>query len=531
MKNISTEERYVWSADLGNGKYQNPILFTDYADPDVIRVGEDFYMIASSFNSSPGIPVLHSKDLVNWTLINHVFDQLPDEYYDTVRPAEGAWAPSIRYHDGKFWVFFSAPDHGIFMSNTTDPWGTWSPLHMVKEVKGWIDPCPFWDEDGQAYLVMGFAKSRCGIKSKLGLSKLKSDGTELLDEPVIVFDGTLNHPTIEGPKLYKREGYYYIFAPAGGVKTGWQTVLRSKNIYGPYEDKIVMHQGQSSINGPHQGGYVELESGESWFLHFQDRGAYGRITHLQPMEWVENWPVMGHNQNEAGIGEPVMEWKKPDVGQSYPISVPVVSDNFDDPKLKLQWQWLANEKEGWYSLSDNPGYLRLSAVNTRKGPETRLYDVPNVLCQKISAPVYSITAKLKLVSDDILDCAGVIVTGSEYASITLSARTDGQKGYRVSLLQGEGSNDFRDERETDDAMMDATDPFVYLMVSIQDNALCTFSYSLDNVHFIQIGKDFQATPDSWVGAKIGIYCINKSYESSVGYADFDWVKLNNYAIS
>lgn len=275
----------MWTADLGNGTYRNPILYADYSDPDVIRVGGDFYMTASSFAHTPGLPILHSKDLVNWKLIGHAVDRLPGEYDGPVRHGDGVWAPSIRYHDGKFWIFFSAPDEGIYMTTAADPAGPWSPLHLVKEAKGWIDPCPFWDEDGRAYLVHAFARSRSGIKHRLKMCGMKPDGTGLLDDGVIIFDGELDHPTMEGPKMYKRNGYYYIFAPAGGVPTGWQTILRSRDVYGPYEDKIVLQQGSTETNGPHQGGYVELESGESWFIHFQDRDAYGRIVHLQPMRW------------------------------------------------------------------------------------------------------------------------------------------------------------------------------------------------------------------------------------------------------
>lgn len=302
----------VWQPDQDDGTYRNPILYADYSDPDMIRVGEDFFMVASSFAMSPCLPVLHSKDLVNWKIVNHVFRTFPDSSYDLPRHGDGVWAPSIRYHDGYVWVFFGAPDEGIYMSKTKDPFGEWSPLHLVKKVKGWIDPCPFWDDDGKAYLVHAFARSRIGFKHILQVCEMKPDGTELLTEGTYIFDGTENHPTIEGPKIYKRDGYYYIFAPAGGVPTGWQSILRSKNIYGPYEDKIVLAQGNSPTNGPHQGAWVELENDEHWFIHFQDKGPYGRITHLQPMTWTDDgWPQMGINQTVDGVGEPVLQWKKP----------------------------------------------------------------------------------------------------------------------------------------------------------------------------------------------------------------------------
>jgi beta-xylosidase len=244
----------VWSPDNGDGTYQNPIIFADYSDPDVIRVGDQFYLVASSFSSSPGLPILRSRDLVNWTIIGRVFQKYPDESFQVPQHGNGVWAPSIRYHHGQFYVYFGDPDRGIFMSRARNAAGPWAPLVQVKAAKGWIDSCPFWDDDGQAYLVHAWARSRAGINSILTINRMSPDGKTLLDEGRMVFDGHAHHPTMEGPKLYKRHGYYYIFAPAGGVPTGWQTVLRAKNIYGPYEDRVVLDQGRTNINGPHQGG-------------------------------------------------------------------------------------------------------------------------------------------------------------------------------------------------------------------------------------------------------------------------------------
>ena len=223
--------------------YTNPILYADYSDPDVIRVNDDYFMIASSFCNTPAVPLLHSKDLVNWKVVNYLMDNLPFNYYDVPRHGLGVWAPALRFHEGIYYAFIPFPDEGILMCKTTDPFGKWDDPVIVKRACGWIDPCPFFDDDGSVYMVNGFARSRWGFKSILGLSKLSPDCTKVLDDGELIFDGRKTQPTIEGPKLYKRNGYYYIFAPAGGVKVGWQTVLRSKNIYGPYEEKIVMAQG------------------------------------------------------------------------------------------------------------------------------------------------------------------------------------------------------------------------------------------------------------------------------------------------
>jgi beta-xylosidase len=325
--------------DLKNGNYKNPVIFADYSDPDVIRVNNDFYMVSSSFNCMPGIPVLHSPDLVNWQIINHVYDSLPLEKYNKPVHGQGSWAPSIRFYNGLFYVYFCTPHDGLFMATAKDPAEKWD-LHFVEEVELWEDPCPFWDDDGNAYLVR--SKLRADI---LYLHRMSPDGKKILDNGKVIYHDIKRQPVIEGPKLYKMGGYYYIFAPAGGVQTGWQSVLRAKNIYGPYEERVVLHQGNTDINGPHQGGLVELKSGEWRFIHFQDRGVYGRVVHMQPVQWRDGWPIIGKDINEDGIGEPVNEDKKPDVGRVYPVINPQTNDEFDHNRLGLQWQWQANPKE------------------------------------------------------------------------------------------------------------------------------------------------------------------------------------------
>jgi beta-xylosidase len=203
-----------------------------------------------------------------------------------------------------------------------------SDTRLIKEVTVWIDCCPFGDEDGNAYLVLTTAGGRAGIKSILVINRMNSAGTEISDDGVIVFDGQDKNPTVEGPKFYKRNGYYHIFAPAGGVQKGWQLVLRSKNIYVPYEEKVVLAQGNTSINGPHQGAWVETSMSESWFLHFQDRDVYGRIIHLQPMKWINNWPVIGNDPDEDGTGEPVLIFQKPKTEKIFLKATPQTSVEF-----------------------------------------------------------------------------------------------------------------------------------------------------------------------------------------------------------
>ena len=513
-----------WQADMEDGYYRNPVLYADYSDPDVIRVGADFYMTASSFNSSPGLPILHSRDLVNWTIVGHAVQGLPAEYgYDRVRHADGVWAPSIRYHDGKYWIYVGFPDEGIFMTCAEKPEGPWSPLHLVKAVKGWIDPCPFWDEDGRAYLVHAFAQSRCGIKHRLQMCRMAPDGRSLLDEGTLVFDGEMENPTTEGPKLYKRNGYYYIFAPAGGVATGWQLVIRSRDIFGPYEWKNVLHQGDSEVNGPHQGGYVELESGENWFVHFQEVGAYGRIIHLQPMSWVDDWPVMGVDTNGDGIGEPVMRYRKPDVGAQYPVAVPQMDDDFDGDALGLQWQWQANRKPEWYSLQARPGWLRLYAAQLPAGGT--LFEAPNIVCQKFAAPAFTATAKMAVEPGQTGFRAGLTVFGHSFRTLSLSC---GPQGAALMLTEGEGrKGQVSAERVLSETPIAQFAGEVLLQAVVTGGARCAFRYSVDGgASFHDAGEPFEASEGGWVGAKIGLFCVSLDAPAgAAGYADFDWIQF------
>jgi len=480
---------------LWQGSYTNPIIDADYSDPDVIRVGDDFYLTASSFNCVPGLPILHSKDLVNWKIIGHALQrQPPYDVFAKPQHGNGVWAPSIRYHNNEFYIFYGDPDFGIYMVKARNAAGPWSEPLLVRPAKGWIDPAPFWDDDGNAYLVHAWANSRSGIKSILTINRMSPGGTKLLDDGKMVFDGRANHPTIEGPKLYERNGYYYIFAPAGGVTAGWQTVLRSKNIYGPYEDRIVMDRGRTDINGPHQGGWVETKSGESWFIHFQDRGAYGRIVHLQPMKWVNDWPVIGEDPDGDGKGEPVTTYRKPNVGREYPVVMPQTSDEFSSNKLGLQWQWHANPVDSWMTIIR--GRLRLRGV-----PHEDLWTTPNLLLQKLPSRRFMVTT---LVDGSHLmegDRSGLLIMGREYSYLAIAGTAGGLRLVRP-----------------DKTIRELKNKSVFLRVSMSDG-ICEFSYSTDGKNFSPAGEPFTAKPGVWIGAKVGLFSLGH------GYADYDWFRF------
>lgn len=245
---IAQENNYVsevWCPDLGNGIYKNPVLYADNSDPDAIRVGDDYYLTSSSFGCLPGLQILHSKDLVNWRIIGAAIPTAVPPVETPERPEHGnrVWAPSIRFHNGTYYIFWGDPDQGVFVVRAAHPEGPWSEPLLIKEGKGIIDACPLWDDDSRVYLVHAYAGSRAQLKSVIAICELDSACTRTLTPSRIVFDGHEEHETCEGPKFYKRNGYYYIFHPAGGVPTGWQVVQRAKNVYGPYEWRTVLAQG------------------------------------------------------------------------------------------------------------------------------------------------------------------------------------------------------------------------------------------------------------------------------------------------
>jgi len=511
----------VWVADNGDGTYKNPILYTDYSDPDAIRVGDDYYMVASSFNCIPGLPVLHSRDMVNWELISYALQkQPPFDVFDKVQHGNGVWAPCIRYHKNEFYIYYPDPDFGIYMIKAASPVGSWSAPLLVQPGKGLIDPSPLWDEDGKAYLVYALAGSRAGVKSVIMISRMNPEGTMLQGHSVMLLDGHKNQPTVEGPKFYKRNSYYYIFAPAGGVPTGWQMVMRSKSVFGPYETKIVMVQGKTDINGPHQGAWVDTKTGENWFLNFQDLGAYGRVVHLNPMKWINDWPVIGTDADGDGTGEPVRTYKKPNVGRSYPVMTPHESDEFNDSELGLQWQWHANYQMTWGYPSGNLGFYRLNCI-PRPSDAINLWNISNLLLQKFPAPEFTATTKLTFDARFDGEEVGLVVMGMDYGAISMIRNNSKLEIHTVFCKQADKSG-----KEEITASKPVDSSIIYFRVEVRTGAECSFSYSTDGVSFSNIGSSFKAREGRWIGAKLGFYALRNGVINDAGSADIDWFRID-----
>ncbi len=504
--------------------YRNPILYADYSDPDAIRVGEDYYMVASSFTYLPGVPLLHSRDLVHWEIINYCVPSLPFEKYDLPSHGSGTWAPAIRYFDGEFRVFVPLPDEGIFVARSRDPRGTFV-LNQLCQSKGWIDPCPFWDKDGRAYMIFAFARSRCGVKHRLALVEIDPDCRRLLGEPRVIFDGTQLAPTSEGPKLYQKDGWYYVLMPSGGVATGWQSALRSRSIWGPYEYRIVMHQGNTSVNGPHQGAWVDTPEGTDWFLHFQDVGELGRIVHLQPMCFQEGWPFIGCERNGDMIGEPVEEWTAPvkqaPEGEPYRIAD---SDEFPEGEPGLQWQWQANPQDRFVAHEGKKG-LRLRCL-ANQSRENLLWYAPNVLTQIPQSRAFTAQVKLTLEGEADGDLAALGMTGHTYAFAGLE-RENGALWLRI--YKGMAT-----EKEFEGQAAEGlvwSKPWeggpLWLRMTLQEDKTYHFSWSEDGASYETAGGEFRLEKGTWTGAKLCIWACNRNNQESGGRGVYDYIHIDH----
>ena len=532
----------VWSPDNGDGTYNNPVINADYSDPDVCvgPSGEDYYMTASSFQCTPGLPILHSRDLVNWEIVGYALKSLYEgdckltEHYNKVQHGNGVWAPSIRYHQGEYYIYWGDPDHGVYMVKTKDPAGEWEKPVCVIRGKGYIDTTPLWDEDGRCYLVNGWANSRSKFASVLTVREMSADGTRAIGQPVIVFDGNgTENRTCEGPKFYKRDGWYWIMCPAGGVPEGFQLAMRSKSPYGPYEAKKVLQQGKTAINGPHQGAWVHTKYGEDWFLHFQDKEAYGRVMHLNPVDWTTGWPVMGRK------GEPVATYKKPKASSTVVVN-PVENDEFNAPTIGRQWQWQANYDEK-FGVPTAFGTMRIY-THKLDTDWKNLWPVPNMLLQKTPADEFTVTAKLRFTSKADGQMGGIIMMGHNYQALVV--RREG-KEFKLLILTCQDADRGKAQQEELVATLKPTaedkidykpgiheDIYLRLQVSNAEagvahggKPLVNFAWSQNGKKFTPCGSQYEMKQGKWIGAKFGFVAVDTNPKTDRGWIDADWIRV------
>lgn len=518
IQGLAQDRTPAWG-DQGDGTFKNPVLFSDYNNPDVIRVGDDFYMVAASHHFV-GNPILHSKDMINWEIIARPFRKLTiDDRYNEPGQAyqHGSWAPSLVHHNGKFWMYFCTPLEGLYMTTAEDPAGPWTPLTEVKRVLDWEDPYPFWDEDGQAYLL----RSEVGADPVI-IHKMSPDGKRILDGGRLVAEG----PTLEGPKMMKRNGTYYILAPEGGIREGYQVALKSKNIYGPYEKKIILEQGSTDINGPHQGSWIELENGENWFYHFQQIEGYGRVLWLEPADWENGWPTIGKDYDRNGVGEPVKQMQKPSTQTKSEIMLPASSDEFSKKELGLQWLWNHNPDDDHWSLTERPGFLRLKALplTEKTGYNHHLVPVPfeksilfarNTLAQLVMGKESQATVEMHIDKMKNGQFAGLSLFNKKYVSIGVVKENGNLRIRWAHNAQFIEAPDMPENK-------------IWLRAEVkleQGEAVGYTYYSLDGKHFKPWGTPFPIVRAWFEGTKYALFSFNT--DGNGGIADFNWFRYKH----
>lgn len=490
-------------SDNGDGTYTNPLIPADFPDPDVIRVGDTYYMVTTTMFVFPGVTVLKSRDLVNWEYCSNAvprFDFSPCYDLDGCnRYSHGQWATSIRYNNGLFYLLFITLDEGGFICSSDNPEGPWE---IRKLPVGFYDPGLFFDEDGKIYVTHGYGE--------ISVTELNPDFSPK-GEDVLVFTGNIRGG-LEGMHVYKIEGYYYLYGTYGG-RDGIQVALRSENIYGPYEQKVVIRDTTPGVNfGIHQGALIETQTGEWWTILFVDSGPFGRFPSLQPVTWIDGWPMVGVE------GKAVVMHRKPDVGKSWPVTELPTSDEFEDALLGMQWGWNHNpDPEGW-SLTARPGYLRLTTVKVVDG----LREARNTLTQRPfarydqSIPTMG-TVKMEVSHMREGDVAGLAVFQDPYAYIAVTR----EEGTWKLIMVNNG------EKVASESLgILAPDQSVYLRtIASNHTEKATFEYSMDNETFFPLGNELSMRFNLSVFTGNKFCLFNFATVETGGYVDVDWFRV------
>ncbi len=499
----------VWTPDLGNGQFKNPIFWGDWPDSEVIRVGDTFYFISTSMHYVPGCPIAKSKDLVNWEMAGYALPRYDEDKRFDMKGGtlylNGSWASTLRHHNGKFYAGFCTQPAGggtghFSMCVADDVKGPWKRTIFPEYL---YDPGLFFDDDGKAYVAHG--------QGDIYITPLADDALSVAGKGVKVIE----RGAIEGSHLYKIHGKYYLFCPSAGA--GEQVCFRSDHIYGPYEKKTVMHDTRKTQYGVHQGGLVQLKNGDWWCLIMEDRGPIGRTTRLEPVTWVDGWPMIGR-KTEKGEWIGVDTCKKPDVGATFPIVNPATSDEFDGKELGLQWQWNHNPDDAHWSLTERPGYMRLTAggaLDPKAGGGKTLFYARNTLTQRVQGPACEGTTELDVSGLKDGCVAGLGIFQSPYAFVGVKQ----EEGKRSIVMENNG--------KTVATVADFSGKTVWLKAKARERGFkATFEYSLDGKTWTPIGDTLgMGLGLDWTANRFALFNYATSDAGVGGTADFNWFRF------
>ncbi|MDM8307180.1 glycoside hydrolase family 43 protein [Phocaeicola salanitronis] len=511
------------SSDNGDGTFTNPMLWSDVPDPDVIRVDDNFYLVSTTMHLMPGAPVMRSKDLVNWETASYLFDRLTDTpNYDMegcTAYGRGQWATSLRYHNGKYYAYFSPNDKPFrgYVYTTTDP--AKEKWELVSRLPHFHDASLLFDDDGRVYVFYGTGQLR---ELKPDLSDVQPGG---VDMKIFERDST-ETGLLEGSRAIKYNGKYYLLMiswPNGGKRR--QVCYRADKITGPYEKKVILEADFGGFPYVGQGCIVDDAKGNWYGVIFQDRGGVGRVLTLMPCRWVDGWPMLG---DENGQVPTVME--KPVQGS--PAIPLVVSDDFGNKQMKINWQWNHNPVHKAWSLEERPGYLRLKTSRVVEN----LFWAPNTLTQRMEGPKCTASVAIDLSHMKEGDVAGFSAFNGN-SGVLAVLKENGKKCLTmseqvVSLDDKSKAVTALDTKEK--ARVELSQDIIYLRIDSDfrpGKDIATFYYSLNGKDWTKIGSDFKMIFDYrrfFMGTKYAIF--NYATQETGGYVDvdyFDYKRIKN----
>ena len=507
-------------------KVQNPMLWADVPDPDVIRVGDTFYLVSTTMHLMPGAPIMKSKDLKNWETIGYIFDKLTDSpkynLQEGTAYGRGQWATSLKYHNGKFYALLAPNEQGamgdtyIFTADKAE--GPWK---ILSRMRHFHDCSLFFDDDNRVYVIYGTGE----------MMELKPDLSDVIEgtHQQIFQREEDEKGLLEGSRVIKHNGKYYllmishVYAPG---KHRREVCYRADDIHGPWEKQVILESEFGGFSYEAQGTIVDTEDGDWYGIIFQDRGGVGRVLTLMPCRWINGWPMLGDENGK--VPDEVRALKSGE-----PKTSIVNSDDFEDTKLGLHWQWNHNPIDKAWSLTERPGFLRLKT--SRVVPN--IYLAPNSLTQRMMGPTSSASVCIDLSHLKDGDCAGFGAFNSDSGLLTVK-----KKGKRLVLEMSEQKVELTEREKAVTAVeekvvesVDLKQNKIWLRIDadfrplkehkgmMPGTDLATFYYSLDGKQWTKIGSDYKMGFDwrrFFMGSKFTLFCY--ATKKAGGYADFDY---------